>query len=141
MKKIFFILAFTLLCAFSFGQTLHKGNLVGVHVFTPDLKEGMTIQDLGDFIKNKWLPEVNKVFPDLKGYLVKSIRGDDSTSLGIIFIAKSESDRNRYWTADNKLKPDVQKAVDKMLERLRKENEKYVTALQASDKYNDWVLQ
>ena len=101
----------------------------------------MTMRDLSDFIKNEWLPEVNKVFPDLKGYLVKSIRGQDSTSLGIIFIANSESDRNKYWTADNKLKPDVQKAVDKMLERLRKENEKYVTALQASDKYTDWVLQ
>lgn len=141
MKKTIFALVFALLCSFSFGQTIHKGNLVGVHVLTPDLKEGVTMREFADFLQYKWLPEYNKIFPDLKGYLVKSIRGQDSSSLGIIFIAKNETARNKYWTTDNKLTPAVQKATDKMIENLRKENEEFVAVLFASHIYNDWIVQ
>lgn len=141
MKKTIFALVFALLCSFSFGQTILKGSLVGVHVLAPDLKEGLTMQEFADFVQNKWLPEYNKIFPDLKGYLVKSIRGQDSSSLGIIFIAKNETARNKYWTSDNTLTPAVQKATDKMIENLRKGNEEFVAVLFASHIYNDWIVQ
>ena len=112
-----------------------------MHIFNPDPKTGVTAQELANFVQDKWLPECSKLFPDLKGYLTKSIRGQDSSSFGIIFFAKTEAHRNQYWTADGKFTPSVQKAVDEMLERLGKENEKNVAALDASNKYSDWILQ
>jgi hypothetical protein len=79
MKKGLFFFAFTLLGIFSFGQSIHKGSILGLHTFTPNLKPGVTPQDYTKFYTSK-IPEFEKAFPDVKLYILTSVRGQDSSS-------------------------------------------------------------
>jgi len=85
MKKGLFSFAFALLGIITFGQTIHKGSLFGLHILTPKLKEGVTMQDYINLCRNRWIPETEKAFPGVKSYLVKSIRGEDSSSVKLEF--------------------------------------------------------
>jgi hypothetical protein len=69
MKKALFTFAFALLCIFSFGQTINKGSLLGVHILAPTLKEGVTMQDYITFCRNKWIPEVEKALSRRESYI------------------------------------------------------------------------
>ncbi len=44
MKKILFTIALLLAAYFSFGQTIQKGNMLGVHILTVELKPNVTSQ-------------------------------------------------------------------------------------------------
>jgi hypothetical protein len=140
MKKALFTSAFALLCIFSFAQAVHKGSLLGLHVLTPNLKEGITMQEYTNFCMNRWIPETEKAFPGVKAYLLKSVRGQDSSSVGIIVIFNSEADRNKYWTTTGTMTAAGEAAVKKMSEDLGKEAEKYEIPSNP-DKYNDWLVQ
>ena len=140
MKKVLFTSAFALLCIFSFGQTVHKGTLLGIHVSTINLKEGVTMRDYTNFYTNKFIPAAEKAFPGVKVYLLKSVRGQDSTSMGLAFIFNSEADRNKYWNNDGTM-TELGKAADAKMSEIGKEFDKYVTASNAPTKYNDWVVQ
>ena len=141
MKKALFTFAFALLCIFSFGQTIHKGSLLGLHILAPNLKDGVTMQDYTNFYMNKMIPEIEKAFPGVKGFILKSVRGQDSSSIGVIYIFNSEADRNKYWNNDGTMTAAGQAAFNKVNDKLGKEMEKYETASDAPNKYNDWVVQ
>ena len=100
MKKLIFITGLILLAGLTFGQSLQKGNLIGTHVMTVTLKPGVTMEQFIEFYKSKVIPEMNKIEPDWKVYLVKSIRGDAKNSFGLIHVVKSEQVRNRYNNDD-----------------------------------------
>jgi hypothetical protein len=140
MKKTLFTFAFALLCVVGFGQTIKKGSLLGVHILTPNLKAGVTMQDYTTFCMNKWIPETEKAFPGVKAYLLKSVRGQDSSSMGIVTIFNSEADRNKYWTTSGTLTAAGEAAVKKMNDAIGKDAEKYEIPSNP-DKYNDWVIQ
>ena len=140
MKKALFTFAFALLCIFSFGQTIQKGSLLGLHVITPTLKEGVTMQDYTNFVTNKFIPAYEKAYPDVKAYLLKSVRGQDSSSIGVVFIFNSEADRNKYWNNDATM-TELGKAADAKLSEIGKEFDKYQVPSNTPDKYNDWVVQ
>ena len=140
MKKALFTFAFALLCIFSFGQTVRKGSLLGLHVGTPTLKEGITMQDYTNFYTSKFIPAAEKAFPGVKVYLLKSVRGQDSTSMGVVFIFNSEADRNKYWNNDGTM-TELGKAADAKMSEIGKELDKYQTSSNAPDRYNDWVIQ
>ncbi|MDH7460500.1 hypothetical protein QEG73_04400 [Chitinophagaceae bacterium 26-R-25] len=139
MKKALFIFAFALLCIFSFGQTIHKGSLMGVHILTPTLKEGVTMEEYTNFCTHKWIPEVEKAFPGAKAYLLKSVRGQDSSSLGIIVIFKNEAERNKYWKSAGTMTAAGQAANQKLADAIGQDAEKYAV-LPYLDKYNDWLV-
>lgn len=142
MKKEILSFALALLCIFSFGQTVQKGNLLGLHTFTPNLENGLTMQDYANFYMNKWIPAVEKAFPGAKAYFLKSIRGDDSSSLGILIIFRNEADRNKYWTTSGTLTTAGEAANKMLTDKVGKEQEKYAAPSSNSvSKYNDWVIQ
>ncbi|HYV92597.1 MAG TPA: hypothetical protein VE978_12455 [Chitinophagales bacterium] len=139
MKKGLISLAFALLlCSFSFGQTLHKGNLLGVHTLTPNLKEGVTMEDYVKFLKSKVIPAYNKALPGMTTYLIKSLRGQDSSSLGLIYMFDSEADRNKYFNSDGTPSKLLQDAEAKLSD-IQKEMDKYQTS-DGPDKYNDSLV-
>jgi hypothetical protein len=140
MKKVLFSFAFALLAIFSFGQTVHKGSLLGLHTSTPNLKEGVTMEDYAKFFTSKAIPAYEKAFPGLKMYLIKSLRGQDSSSIGVIFMFNSEADRNKYFNNDGTT-TEVGKAAIAKLSDLGKEFDKYQTSSMAPDKYNDWLVE
>ncbi len=140
MKKGLFFLAFALTSFFSFGQTVHKGNLLGLHVFTPDLKQGVTMEAYTKFFTSKVIPAYDKAFPGMKTYLIKSLRGQDSTSMGAIYMFNSEADRNKYFNNDGTT-TELFTTANAKLGEIEKEMDNYITAASAPDKYNDWLVQ
>src|SRR5205823_9554651 len=125
---------------FSLGQTMHKGSLLGLHIVKPNLKEGVTMKDYTEFLRNKVMPAYEKAFPGVKTYLVKCLRGQDSTSLGVILMFNSETDRNKYWNNDGTIN-ERRKSAIAILNALGKEQEKYETLSHEPNKYNDWIVE
>jgi hypothetical protein len=140
MKKGLVFLAFALVGVLSFGQSLHKGSLLGLHTYTPSLKDGVTMEEYIKFVRDKGIPAYEKAFPGLKMYLVRSIRGQDSTSLGMLYLFENEGDRNKYFNDDGTM-TDLGKAASEKLTDIGKEFEKYEVSTNAPDKYNDWLVE
>ncbi len=140
MKKGLLTFVFALMSILAFSQSLQKGNLLGLHVFTPNLKPGVSMQDYSNFYTSTVIPQFQKAFPDIKLYIVKSIRGQDSTSMGVIYFFDSEAVRNKYFNSDG-TPTDAFKTADAQMNDLGKEMDKYETSSNAPDKYNDWVVQ
>jgi hypothetical protein len=137
MKKVLFSIVFALLYTFSFGQALHKGSLLGLHTSAPNLKEGVTMEDYVQFFTNKAIPAYEKAFPGIKMYLVKSLRGQDSSSIGVIYLFNSETERNKYFKNDGTM-TEVGQTAGAKLSDVEKEFAKYVKPSDAPTKYNDW---
>lgn len=140
MKKGLFILAFALLGIFSFGQTVHKGSLIGLHTITPNLKEGVSMEDYTKFFTSKAIPAYEKAFPGIKMYLIKSLRGQDSSSMGVIYMFNSETERNKYFNNDGTM-TEVGKAASSKLSDIGKELGKYQISSNTPPKYNDWLVE
>ena len=140
MKKGLIFLAIALIGNCSFGQIMHKGALVGLHISTPDLKEGVTIETYTKFFTSKVIPAYDKAFPGMKTYLIKSLRGVDSSSMGVIFMFNSEAARNKYFNSDGSM-TNLGNAASEKLNAVSKEEDKYVTSSPALDKYNDWLVE
>lgn len=140
MKKALILLTFALTGIFCFGQTLQKGNLLGLHSSSPKLKEGVKMEDFINFFKSKVIPAYDKAFPGIKTYLVVSVRGQDSARLGTIYMFNSEADRDRYFNKDGTPTELLNTSFAKLGDLL-KELEKYATNFEGSDTYNDWVVQ
>jgi hypothetical protein len=97
MKRLILTTAFVLLAGITFGQTLEKGNSLGLHVYTITLDPDVTLNQWLDFYSNKLIPEFEKNFEGLKINLLKGDRGRYENKVGILTHFKSEKDRDRYW--------------------------------------------
>lgn len=140
MKKVLIFLAIALTGNCSFGQTLQKGNVLGLHITVPNLKDGVSMEDYTNFFTGKMIPAYEKAFPGVKAYLIKSLRGQDEGSMGVIFIFSSEAARNKYFNDDGTLTKLGNEASAKMGDA-DKEEDKYVTSSTGPDKYNDWLVE
>ena len=142
MKKGLFSFTFALLCIFSFGQNIHKGSLISIHPSTsaPNLKEGVTMEEYLKFYTTKAIPAFEKAFPGIKMYLIKSLRGQDSSRLGALYVCNSEADRNKYFNNDG-TRTELGKAAGAKLNDITKEFDKYRTRSDAPDRYTDWLIE
>ena len=140
MKKVLLTFAICLLGIFSFSQSLQKGNLLGLHVFTPNLKPGVTMQDYKTFYTSTAIPEFEKAFPDIKMRLLSSVRGQDSSSMGLVYVFENEAVRNKYFNNDGTT-TEVYKAASAKMKNLNSEFAKYLTPSNSPSKYNDWLVQ
>lgn len=99
MKKSLLI-GLVLISGFTFGQTLQKGNLIGMHVLTIDLQPDVTMQQFLDFYARRAIPQIETNFPGWKAYLVKGIRGENENKFGVIYVISSEEDRDVLYNED-----------------------------------------
>lgn len=136
MKKLILIGAILLVSNFSFGQTLLKGNLVGVHLMSVDLKANVTMDEFKTSFISKVIPEYEKHF-GVKGYLVKGVRGENNNSFGIIWVFNNEQARDRFFNEDGTPNDLGTSTIDKV-GVIDKELEKLGTY---STKFTDWVIQ
>ncbi len=137
MKKLVLLFAIILMTGFAFGQTMQKGNLIGSHVMTVTLQPGKTMDQFVKFFKAKYVPAFEKNHPGWKLYLVKSVRGDVKDSFGLLFVIKSQKDRDKYYTADgtdSKLGKSTTEKMKPMEDDLLKLGSYKTT-------YTDWVIQ
>lgn len=104
MKKLICLLVFALL-GFSMvvGQNLKKGNFVGIHVGSIELKPGVSIEEYNDFCMNTMVPAYNKELNgDIVLYIAKGERGVYKNSTCRIMVIKSLKVRNKYFPEEGK---------------------------------------
>jgi len=119
------------------GQSIEKGNLIGVHTVTVDLDPDVTMNEYRNFILTKWIPATNKNFPGMKTYLAQGVRGTGENSLGFIFVFKSEADRDQYFNEDGS-QTEARITADKKMQSTTDEGNKLGTW---TSTYTDWVVQ
>jgi hypothetical protein len=77
---------------------LQRGQLFGVHVLTVTLKPDVTLDQFIQVFVSRVIPEYEKHWIGLHGYLVQSARGPSKNRLAIVWLFESEAARNRYFT-------------------------------------------
>ncbi|KPK85547.1 MAG: hypothetical protein AMS27_06970 [Bacteroides sp. SM23_62_1] len=137
MKKLIYTTAVVLLLGgIASGQSLEKGNLVGTHVISVELKAGVTMEKWQKFVVEKYIPELEKNYEGFKIYLLKGIRGPNANSLGFIWVIKSEKERDKYFNADgseNELGLVIQEKLVPVMEELEKLGP-------FTYEYTDWIV-
>jgi hypothetical protein len=132
------ILPMILTASLCFGQGLQRGNLFGVHVITVNLKPHATLDEFKTFFVDNVIPEYEKAWVGLRGYLVRSVRGEYKTSFAIVWLFTTEAARDRYFTADGKPN-DLEKAAFERVRPIEEALKKYGTY---TVKYkDDWLVQ
>ena len=86
MKKQMFILVLITIANLAVAQGLQKGNLFGVHLVTVELKPNVKMDEFKTFFVNEVLPQYEKSWVGLKGYLVKSVRGEYKDRFFIVWL-------------------------------------------------------
>jgi hypothetical protein len=102
MKKLLVVTALILFAGVAFGQTLKKGAILGIHETTITLKPDVTMDQLLDFLTNKWYPEINKLTEGegVEFFLLRCDRGEKTGNLAWGIYCESEKVRNTYWPGD-----------------------------------------
>src|SRR5438034_8338539 len=83
-KKLMLAAWIAVVSTLSFAQGLEPGNLIGVHVATVTLNPNATMDDFTKFYVEQVLPEYEKAWPGLKGYLLKSFFRDSKNKFAIV---------------------------------------------------------
>jgi hypothetical protein len=136
MKKITITLAFLLLTSPIFAQALQKGNLVGVHVISIELKKGVNMSKFQKFHVNKLIPEYEKNYPGWQLFLAQGLRGENQNKYGWIIVVESEEVRDRYYNDDGSITEFGQAAADKMKPILQEAEE----FGKLNRTYTDWLI-
>ena len=137
MKKLIVVTALILFTGVTFGQTLQKGNLVGMHILTINLDPDVTMNQFLDFFSSKVIPEIEESFPGWKAYLVKGIRGENANSFGLIYVIESEEDRNKYYNEDGSQNELGNSIVEKVQPIMTELNQLGTWTTE----YTDWLVQ
>lgn len=98
------------------------------------------MEDFVKFYKAKAIPAYEKAFPGVKMYVTKRLRGQDTSSMGVILMFNSEADRNKYFNNDGTT-TELGKAAASKLSDFGKEYDKYATRSKAPDRYTDWLVE
>jgi len=122
-------------------QGLERGNLLGVHVITVTLKPGVTMDEFRNFFVREVLPEYEKNWPGLKGYLLKSFFGDSKNKFAIVWLFKTVDDRNRNFDANGRANELEKSALEKVKPIEEKLKDKYGTYIVEYTHEDDWVVQ
>jgi hypothetical protein len=122
------------------GAGLRRGNLAGLHPITVTLKPNVTLDQFTAFFVSKVLPEYERAWVGLHGYLVKSFHGRDRNALAIVWLFETEAARNRYFTADGKAN-DLEKAAYAQVKPVEEALKQYGTYTVHYTDEDDWVVQ
>ena len=125
----------------SWGQGLEPGNLLGIPMVTVTLKPGATMDEFKNFYVHQVLPEYEKNWPGLKGYFLKSFASDSKNKFAIIWLFKTEADRNRNFDADGKANELEKAALEKVKPIEEKLKKMYGTYTVEYTREDDWVVQ
>jgi len=106
MNRLFriwiFVLVGLVISSSGYAQGLQSGNLLGVHVITVTLKPGATMDQFVNFYVHEVLPEYEKHWPGLKGYLLKAFFADSKNKFAVVWLFKTVEDRNRNFDVDGR---------------------------------------
>ena len=131
MKKLIIAAAFILFAGVAFGQTLQKGTILALRTDAPTLNSGVTMDQYADFMINKFAPEMEKIFPGTKVFILKSDRGEHKDRYAMLIFVESVAARDKIFGAED---AELQGKLIPLMEELGK----FATI---SDNYTDWVIQ
>jgi hypothetical protein len=137
MKNLFIVALLGLAVIAANGQSLQKGNLVGMHVITFNLNPGYTVDQAIDFYNNKYKPAAEASFPGMKAYILKGIRGENENKIGQIEIFESEAVRDKYYKKDGSLT----EAGNESLEKMQPVMDEFAPMGTFTTVYTDWLVQ
>jgi len=137
MKKLLVITALLLFAGIAFGQTLQKGNLIGLHVVSIDLKPGVNLDQYLDFFNEKVIPAWEKAEKGMKVFSIKGLRGENMNEIGVLVQYKDEATRDKSFNPDGSPSEYGNKFNEEMAPIIS-EWEKLGTW---TSKYTDWILQ
>ncbi|MEP7074747.1 MAG: hypothetical protein ABI878_02970 [Acidobacteriota bacterium] len=137
-KRLLLIAAVLLIANVAFGQGLKKGNLIGIHrINVITLKPNVTMDQFETFYAGQVLPEYEKAWVGLKGYLLRPFK--DKNSFAIVWLFESEAARNRYFTAEDKASG-LEIAAREKVKLIEEELKKYSTYSVDYKNDDDWVV-
>ena len=143
--RIFVIIPILIFSAspFSVSQAsaLETGNLFGIHLMTVTLKPGVRMEQFQGFFVAKVLPEYEKQWPEIKGYLLKSFSPKSKNSFAVVWLFKSVAARNKYFTPGGKanaLELKAREGVKPIEAELKAKFGSYTVKYTDED---DWVVQ
>ena len=142
MRKLLVIAALLLFAGIAFGQTLQKGNLIGLHVIKVNLDPDVTYNQWENFGLTKYIPAMNEEFQgDIEMYYAKVARGDDEGGLSLIWVIKSAEVRAKYFMQDGTATELFNSKNEKVIQTLADEMSKIGTSSYSRLHYNDWIIQ
>ena len=102
MKRLLVISVLVLFAGIAFGQTLKKGAILGIWETNITLKPEVTMDQLLDFLTNKWYPEINKLVEGegVTFFMLQGDRGEYTGNIAWCIYCESEEVRNAYWPGD-----------------------------------------
>ena len=139
-KGLLGVAAALLLSSGCFAQGLERGNLLGVHVMTVTLKPGATLEQFENFYVHEVIPEYEKNWPGLKGYLLKSFFDDSKNKFAIVWLFKTVADRNRNFNADGTAN-ELERAALEKVKPVEEKIKQYGTYTVDYKHEDDWVVQ
>lgn len=137
MKRLILIAVLAVTVHNTYSQSLERGNLLGFHIMTINLKPNVTMDQFTTFYISKVIPEYEKQLEGLKIYIVKGIRGEEANRIGMIWLFGSDKARDKYFNPDGTRTALGDSAADK-LKDIRQQLDKIGMV---TSKYTDWVVQ
>ena len=123
-----------------YEQTIQKGNQVGIHTITVELKPNVTMEQVLDFYNTKWIPDADKYF-GWKFYSAKCLRGTGCAENKILLIShhKTEADRNKYFKMAEGGR-DLNELGAKAWAQFAPTNDALKQLATTKDEWIDWVI-
>ena len=137
MKNLILTTALMTVMGVTYGQSLQKGNLIGVHNLTVNLDPDVTMNQYKEFFANKVQAEWEKHFTGVKVFLLEGVRGEGENGLGIVWVFETEGDRDKYFNDDGS-NTELGTATFEKLQPVTEEWQKLGTW---TSTYTDWVVQ
>ena len=130
----------TLLAFFAFNafsQSLQKGNLIGIHTVSVKLNGKTTMNQVLDFMTNKWAPAASKAFSS-ENRVLKYLRGAavSSDKITFVIIYKDEATRNKFYNPDGTTNAGGKAAEAKMKSIMDEFNKLAII----KNEYTDWEV-
>jgi len=126
----------------AFGQTLQKGNILGLHVIEFNIDPDVTYNQWENFVLTKYLPAFNEEFQgDIEVYFAKVDRGDDENGMSTIYIFKSVEVRAKYFTSEGDFTELFTTKNEKVNQTVADGMSKLGTSHYIRIHYNDWIIQ
>ncbi len=119
------------------AQPLPKGAVLGIHTFTLNLNPDATMNQVLDFMINKYIPEFEKNYPGTKVYLLSGDRGENKYKVALMTVFESVQVRDKYYPAPDKSSPEADAANAKLQASLGDMSNLFVDY---STVYTDWII-
>ena len=137
MKKLMIISAFLIFTGFAFGQTIQKGAVIAIRTSADlVLKPEVSMNQYLDVLMNKWGPEMQKLFPGSKMYVLKGDRGAMANGYAMVWYFENEAARAKYFTSEGVLKDE---SLGVKMQELNNMLYEYAIDLGFGD-YTDWIV-